>query len=113
LNKSLKRELPRQEIAAPDGPETHLSRKRVPVAKSTILSSGPINGGDTHTVELIQPDRMPVAVTILGPAELVGPPEQRISPPPATSKYPGRPCVCSVKPPHLWPGSGGADGSSQ
>jgi hypothetical protein len=58
----------RQEIAAPDGPETHLSRKRVPVAKSTILSSGPINGGDTLTVELIQPDRMPVAVRIVWPS---------------------------------------------
>ena len=58
----------RREIAAPDGPETHLSRKRVPVAKSTILSSGPINGGDTLTVELIQPDRMPVAVRIVWPS---------------------------------------------
>jgi hypothetical protein len=58
----------RQEIAALDGPETHLSRKRVPVAKSTILSSGPINGGDTLTVELIEPDRMPVAVRIVWPS---------------------------------------------
>jgi hypothetical protein len=65
----------RQEIAAPDGPEAHLSRKRVPVAKSTILSSGPINGGDTLTVELIQADRMavvrivwPSAATIITPA---------------------------------------------
>jgi hypothetical protein len=37
------------------------------VAKSTILSSGPINGGDTLTVELFQPDRMPVAVRIVWP----------------------------------------------
>ena len=38
------------------------------MAKSTILSSGPINGGDTLTVELIQPDRMPVAVRIVWPS---------------------------------------------
>jgi len=38
------------------------------VAKSTILSSGPINGGDTLTVELIQPDRMLVAVRIVWPS---------------------------------------------
>jgi hypothetical protein len=58
----------RREIAAPDGPETHLARKRVPVAKSTILSSGPINGGDTLTVELIQPDSMPAVVRIVWPS---------------------------------------------
>ena len=38
------------------------------MAKSTILSSGPINGGDTLTVELIQPDRMPVVVRIVWPS---------------------------------------------
>ena len=57
----------RQKIAAPDGPETHFSRKRVPVTKSTILSSGPINGADTLTIELIQPERMPAVVRIAWP----------------------------------------------
>jgi hypothetical protein len=57
----------RQKIAAPDGPETHLTRKRVPVAKSTILSSGPINGADTLPIELVQPDRMPAVVRIVWP----------------------------------------------
>ena len=57
----------RQEIAAPDGPETHLSRKRVPVAKSTTLSSGTINGADTLRIELIQPDSMPAVVRIVWP----------------------------------------------
>jgi hypothetical protein len=44
----------RQKIAAPDGPETHLARKRVPMTQSTILSSGTINGADTLTIEAIQ-----------------------------------------------------------
>jgi hypothetical protein len=57
----------RQEIAAPDGPETHLARKRVPVTQSTILSSGLINGADTLTIEVIQPDSMPAVVRILWP----------------------------------------------
>ena len=57
----------RQKIAAPYGPETHFSRKRVPVTKSTILSSGPINGADTLTIELIQPERMPAVVRIAWP----------------------------------------------
>ena len=55
-------------IAAPDGPETHLSRKRVPVTQSTILSSGPINGADTLTIQLIQPDSIPAVVRIIWPA---------------------------------------------
>jgi hypothetical protein len=38
------------------------------VTQSTILSSGPINGADTLTIELIQPDRMPAVVRILWPA---------------------------------------------
>ena len=62
------REVARQEIAAPDGPETHLSRKRVPVAKSTILSSGTVNGADTLTIEVIQPDSMPAVVRIVWPS---------------------------------------------
>jgi hypothetical protein len=61
------REVARQKIAAPDGPETHLSRKRVPVAQSTILSSGPIDGADTLTIQLIQSDRMPAVVRIVWP----------------------------------------------
>ena len=55
----------RQKIAAPDGPETHLSRTRVPVTQSTILSTGRINGADTITIELIQPDSMPAVVRIV------------------------------------------------
>jgi len=61
------REVARQKIAAPDGPETHLSRKRVPVAQSTILSSGTIDGADTLTIEVIQPDSMPAVVRIVWP----------------------------------------------
>jgi hypothetical protein len=61
------REVARQKIEAPDGPETHLSRKRVPVTQSTILSSGPINSADTLTIELFQPDRMPAVVRIVWP----------------------------------------------
>src|SRR5215211_990998 len=61
------REVARQKIAAPDGPETHLSRKRVPVTQSTILSTGPINGADTLTIQLIQPDSMPAVVRIVWP----------------------------------------------
>ena len=38
------------------------------MTQSTILSSGPINAGDTVTVELIQPDSMPVAVIIVWPS---------------------------------------------
>jgi hypothetical protein len=56
------------EIAAPDGPETHFYRKRVPMTQSTILSSGLINGADTLTIELIQPDSMPAVVRIVWPA---------------------------------------------
>ena len=58
---------PAKEIAAPDGPETHLARKRVPVTQSTILSSGPINGADTLTIEAIQPDGMPAVIRIVWP----------------------------------------------
>jgi hypothetical protein len=61
------REVARQKIAAPDGPETHLCRKRVPVTQSTILSSGPVNGADTLTIELIQPDSIPAVVRIAWP----------------------------------------------
>jgi hypothetical protein len=57
----------RQKIATPEGPETHLSRKRVPVTQSTILSSGPITGADTLTIELFQPDSMPAVVRIAWP----------------------------------------------
>jgi hypothetical protein len=57
----------RQEIAAPDGPETHVARKRVPVTQSTVLSSGTVNGADTLTIEVIQPDSMPAAVRIVWP----------------------------------------------
>jgi len=60
-------EVARQKIAAPDGPETHLARKRVPVTQSTILSSGPISGADTLTIEVIQPDSMPAVVRIIWP----------------------------------------------
>jgi hypothetical protein len=49
------------------GRETHLSRKRVPVTQSTILSSGPINGGDALTIEMIQPESMPAVVRIVWP----------------------------------------------
>jgi hypothetical protein len=42
-------------------------RKRVPVTQSTILSSGPINGADTLTIEVIQPDSMPAVVRIVWP----------------------------------------------
>jgi hypothetical protein len=42
-------------------------RKRVPVTQSTILSSGPINGADTLTIQLIQPDSMPAVVRIVWP----------------------------------------------
>jgi hypothetical protein len=37
------------------------------VTKSTSLSSGPINGADTLTIELIQPDSMPAVVRIVWP----------------------------------------------
>ena len=37
------------------------------MAKSTILSSGPINGADTLTIEVIQPDCMPAMVRIVWP----------------------------------------------
>ena len=57
----------RQKIAAPDGPETHLSQKRVPATQSTILSAGPINGADTLTIEVVQPDSMPAMVRIVWP----------------------------------------------
>ena len=57
----------RQEIATPDGPETHLSRKRVPVTQSTILASGAINGADTLTIDAIQPDGMPAVIRIVWP----------------------------------------------
>jgi len=57
----------RQEIAAPDGPETHLAKKRVPVTQSTILSSGTINGADTLTIEVIQPASRPAVVRIVWP----------------------------------------------
>jgi hypothetical protein len=56
-----------QEIAAPDGPETHVARKRVPVTQSTVLSSGTVNGADTLTIEVIQPDSMPAVVRIIWP----------------------------------------------
>jgi hypothetical protein len=42
-------------------------RKRVPVTQSTILSSGPINGADTLTIEVIQPESMPAVVRIVWP----------------------------------------------
>jgi hypothetical protein len=35
------------------------------VVQSTILSSGPINGADTLTIEVIQPDSMPTVVRIV------------------------------------------------
>ena len=38
------------------------------MAKSTSLSSGPINGADTLTIEVIQPDSMPAAVRIVWPS---------------------------------------------
>jgi hypothetical protein len=37
------------------------------MTQSTILSSGPINGADTLTIELIQPDSMPAVVRIVWP----------------------------------------------
>jgi hypothetical protein len=37
------------------------------VTQSTILSSGPINGADTLTIELIQRDSMPAVVKIVWP----------------------------------------------
>jgi hypothetical protein len=37
------------------------------VTQSTILSSGPINGADTLTIEVIQPDSMPAVVRIVWP----------------------------------------------
>jgi hypothetical protein len=36
-------------------------------SQSTILSSGPINGADTLTIELIRPDSMPAVVRIVWP----------------------------------------------
>jgi hypothetical protein len=35
--------------------------------QSTILSSGPIDGVDTLTIEVIQPDSMPAVVRIVWP----------------------------------------------
>jgi len=40
---------------------------RVPVTQSTILSSGTINGADTLTIEVIQPDSMPAVVRVVWP----------------------------------------------
>ena len=37
------------------------------MAQSTILSSGPIDGADTLTIELIQPGSMPAVVKIVWP----------------------------------------------
>jgi hypothetical protein len=37
------------------------------VTQSTILSSGPINGPDTLTIEVIQPDNLPAVVRIVWP----------------------------------------------
>jgi hypothetical protein len=37
------------------------------VTQSTILSSGRINGADTLTIELIQPDSTPAVVRIVWP----------------------------------------------
>jgi hypothetical protein len=37
------------------------------VNQSTILSSGPINGADTLTIEVIQPDSIPAVVRIVWP----------------------------------------------
>jgi hypothetical protein len=45
------------------------------VTKSTILSTGPINGADTITIELIQPADMPAVVRIVWPtAPTITPP---------------------------------------
>ena len=46
---------------------THLSREASPSDQSTILSSGPINGADTLTIEVIQPDSIPALVRIVWP----------------------------------------------
>ena len=37
------------------------------MTQSTILSSGPLNGADTLTIEVIQPDHMPAVVRIVWP----------------------------------------------
>ena len=37
------------------------------MTQSTILSTGRINGADTITIELIQPDSMPAVVRIVWP----------------------------------------------
>ena len=37
------------------------------MTQSTILSSGTINGADTLTIEVIQPDNMPAVVKIVWP----------------------------------------------
>jgi hypothetical protein len=37
-------------------------------SSSTTLAQGPINGADTITIELIQPDSMPAVVRIVWPA---------------------------------------------
>ena len=41
-----------------------------PMTKSTTLSTGPINGAEVITVELIQPDSMPAVVRIVWPTAL-------------------------------------------
>jgi hypothetical protein len=38
------------------------------VTQSTILSSGPINGADTLTIEVVQPHSMPAVVRIVWPS---------------------------------------------
>jgi len=74
------------------------------VTKSTTLSTGPINGAEVITVELIQPDSMPAVVRIVWPTA------PTITTPARYLEVSAQPCVCSLKPPQHSPESERAGG---
>ena len=54
----------RREGQLTTGQESHLTRKRDPIASTTDLSAGPINWPDRLVVELIEPLDTPPIVAI-------------------------------------------------
>jgi hypothetical protein len=68
LSKITNTQVARQEFAAPNGPrQTPNPTRSPPNVQITELASAVINGADSITVELIQPDSMPAAVRIVWP----------------------------------------------
>jgi hypothetical protein len=76
------------------------------VAQSTILSSGTVNGADTLTIEVIRPDSMPAVVRIVWPTAAT------ITTPASYREVASAACVCSLRPPRIWPESERVDGSN-